>query len=431
MNVHIDQAKRILAANDRGGYTVPTDRLYPFQWNWDSAFVAMGFALYDIDRAYRELERLVEGQWADGMIPHIVFHAPSDTYFPGPNVWRTKHRIPTSGITQPPVFAIALRRLHEAAGSDAEERTLRLYEAALKWHRWWYSARDPDGTGLVALLHPWESGSDNSPAWDIALARVPITTDTPVERKDTGHVDADMRPRDEDYRRFIHLVDTYAACGWDPAKQWEKAPFKVAEIQTTAILLKAGEDLEALARAFGRVDDAAEIAALNVLTRKGMLAQWRPALSRFVSRDLISGQDIEAATQAGFIPLLALDLEKPVADALVDEMKAWSKSLKVAFPTTKPGIASWEPKRYWRGPAWAIINWLLIDGLKRNGHADSAEELRKSTIAAIEAEGFAEYFNPVTGEGCGGHGFSWTAAAYLWLERRVVPAHKIRMSEHK
>ena len=27
MNMHIDQAKRILAANDRGGYTVPTDRL--------------------------------------------------------------------------------------------------------------------------------------------------------------------------------------------------------------------------------------------------------------------------------------------------------------------------------------------------------------------------------------------------------------------
>lgn len=415
MNVHITEAKRILVANDRGGYTVPTDRLYPFQWNWDSAFVAMGFALYDTDRAYRELERLIEGQWADGMVPHIVFHQPSDTYFPGPNVWRTRHTIPTSGITQPPVFAIALRKVFEAAGRSAATRTLPLYEAALKWHRWWYSARDPEGTGLVALLHPWESGSDNSPAWDIALARVPTTTDTPVVRKDTGHVNASMRPRDEDYSRFIHLVDTYAACGWDPAKQWEKAPFKVAEIQTTAILLKAGEDLEHLAREFGRMEDAAEIATFNELTRKAILAQWRPALSRFVSRDLISGEDVEAATQAGFIPLLSLDLEKGIADALVGEMKVWSKGLKVAFPTTKPGIAGWEPKRYWRGPAWAIINWLLIDGFRRNGHPEAAEGLRRSTVAAIEAEGFAEYFDPVTGEGCGGLGFSWTAAAYMWL----------------
>ncbi len=415
MNMHIDQAKRILAANDRGGYTVPTDRLYPFQWNWDSAFVAMGFALYDTDRAYQELERLVEGQWADGMIPHIVFHQPSDTYFPGPDVWRTNHGLPTSGITQPPVFAIALRRLYEAAGKPAENRTLPLYEAALKWHRWWYSARDPDDTGLVALLHPWESGSDNSPAWDIALSRVPMTTDTPVVRKDTGHVNAEMRPRDEDYRRFIHLVDTYAACGWDPVRQWEKAPFKVAEIQTTAILLKAGEDLEHLARQFGRDGDAAEIATFNEKTRKAILRQWRPAVSRFVSRDLVAGEDIEAPTQAGFIPLLSLDLDRKIAGALVDEMRVWSNDLKVAFPTTKPGIASFEPKRYWRGPAWAIINWLLIDGLRRNRYPDIAETLRRSTIEAIETEGFAEYFDPVTGEGCGGLGFSWTAAAYLWL----------------
>ena len=33
--------------------------------------------------------------------------------------------------------------------------------------------------------------------------------------------------------------------------------------------------------------------------------------------------------------------------------------------------------------------------------------------AAIERAGFCEYFDPVTGEGCGGEGFSWTAAAYL------------------
>ncbi|CAF5079612.1 unnamed protein product, partial [Rotaria sp. Silwood1] len=114
-----DEARAILALNDRVGYTVPTDGLYPFQWNWDSAFVAMGFATFDIDRAYQELGRLVEGQWDDGMLPHIVFHVPSDTYFPGSEVWNTHHRhdkIPTtSGITQPPVFGMALRYIYEKA----------------------------------------------------------------------------------------------------------------------------------------------------------------------------------------------------------------------------------------------------------------------------------------------------------------------------
>src|SRR5215203_1627904 len=151
-----EAAHAILARNDRGGYTVPTDRLYPFQWNWDSAFVAIGFATYDVDRAYRELERLAEGQWDDGMIPHIVFHAPNDSYFPGPDVWGTNHRIATSGITQPPVFGMALRQVHEAAvragRADAEQRTRPLYGAALRYHRWSLAARDPDGLGVVAIL---------------------------------------------------------------------------------------------------------------------------------------------------------------------------------------------------------------------------------------------------------------------------------------
>src|ERR671910_723963 len=223
-------ARTILARNDRGGYTVPTDRLYPFQWNWDSAFVAMGFATFDADRAYRELERLAEGQWDDGMIPNIVFHAPSDTYFPGPEVWGTRHRVATSGITQPPVFGMALRQIHEAALAsrhpDGIARTRRLFEAGLRSHRWWLKARDPEGLGLVAILHPWESGSDNSPAWDEPLARVPTTTTTTIRRKDTGHVDASMRPRDVDYQRFIHLVDTYRDCGWNPHAQMSAAPFK-------------------------------------------------------------------------------------------------------------------------------------------------------------------------------------------------------------
>jgi hypothetical protein len=422
MTKHLDEARAILAANDRGGYTVPTDRLYPFQWNWDSAFVAMGFAVYDLDRAYCELERLAEGQWANGMIPHIVFHQPSDTYFPGPAAWRTANAVPTSGITQPPIFGMALRNIYDASKTaglaDLETRTVALFDAALNWHRWWYSARDPEETGLVALLHPWESGSDNSPAFDVALGRVPTTTQTPVMRKDTGHVDAAMRPRDADYRRFIHLVDTYAACGWDPMKQWKKAAFKVADVQTTAILLKAGEDLHYLATMLGRAAESGELAAMNNRTRKALLAQWRPELSRFVSRDLISGADIEAPTQAGFVPLIALDLTKPAAASAVGEMRDWSRGLKVLFPTTKPGTASFEAKRYWRGPAWAIINWLLIDGLNRNGQGEFAEELLTSTIRAIETEGFAEYFDAETGQGCGGLGFSWTAAAYIVLNAK-------------
>jgi len=419
-----DEARAILRRNDRGGYTVPTDGLYPFQWNWDSAFVAMGFATYDVDRAYRELERLVEGQWDDGLIPHIVFHAPSDTYFPGPEVWGTNHRVPTSGITQPPVFGMALRHVHDAAVAaglpDAQERSRVLFQAALRHHRWWLRARDPERIGLVAILHPWESGSDNSPAWDIAFDRVPTSTTTEIRRRDLGHVDAAMRPRDIDYQRFIHLVDCYRDCGWDPSRQWAKAPFKVAEVQMTAILARSTADLVALADTLGSREEQDELKEMSAFLEAGLTRRWRPQLNRFVSLDLISGEDIEAPTQAGFMPLLAVSLDEAQRAAVAQEIRRWCENMVVGLPTTPSFSPAFEPKRYWRGPVWAVVNWLIADGLRRNGLADLARSLESGTVQAIERAGFYENFDPTTGQGGGGGAFSWTAAAYLFLSRRLA-----------
>ncbi len=421
------EALAILAANDRGGYTVPTARLYPFQWNWDSAFVAMGFATVDVDRAYRELERLVEGQWPDGMIPQIIFHALSDDYFPGPDVWGTQARRrpdgpATSGITQPPVFATALAMIDAAARDesrgDREARSRTLYRAALNWHRWWLRERDPDGTGLVAILHNWESGSDNSPAWDDAFTRVPTTTTTVIRRKDTGHVDAAMRPRDADYARYIHLVDTYRGVGWDPVEQWRVAPFKIADVQMTAILARAMQDLANLATIYGTAEETAEITAMHARLVAGLQRQWSPALGHFLSRDLIIGRDIGAATQAGFMPIAALDLDPEQRAIIVREIERWIAGQAIdALPSVPRFSPAFDAKRYWRGPVWAIINWYLIEGLRRNGETALAARIEAGMVAAMERAGFAEYFDPLTGEGCGGLAFSWTAAAYLLMTR--------------
>jgi len=109
-----ERAREILVRNDRGGYTVPNGRVYPFQWNWDSAFVSLGFAAMDLDRAWRELETLFAGQWPDGLLPHIIFWQDDAGYFPGPAVWATGRIPPTSGITQPPIAASAVLALWKA-----------------------------------------------------------------------------------------------------------------------------------------------------------------------------------------------------------------------------------------------------------------------------------------------------------------------------
>src|SRR2546430_6941206 len=119
------RAREILLRNDRGTYTVPNGRVYPFQWNWDSAFASLGFAAFDLDRAWREIESLFEGQWEDGFLPHIIFWKDDAGYFPGPAVWATGRTPRTSGITQPPVAASTERTLWER-GDQADRKSTRL-----------------------------------------------------------------------------------------------------------------------------------------------------------------------------------------------------------------------------------------------------------------------------------------------------------------
>jgi hypothetical protein len=412
-----EAARAILRRNDRGGYTVPTDRLYPFQWNWDSAFVAMGWAMFDESRGFTEVERLLEGQWDDGMVPQIVFHAPSDDYFPGPPVWGVRHTPPTSGITQPPVLATAVRHMLDAARdrTAAEARVAAIYPRLLASHRWWERARDPTRSGLVAVLHPWETGMDNSPAWDVALARVPTDTSTTVQRRDTTHVDASMRPRAEEYQRFIHLVDLFSDAGWQPEKMLAASPFRVADIATNAILLRAERDLLTLEARFGSAGDGAEIVGRIERMEAAVDRLWSARHGLFLSLDQISGTPIETATSGGLLPLYAGAANAGRAQAMTATLRRWTDKVRWLVPSTAPDEASFDALRYWRGPVWAVVNWMIADGLARSGEPDVSATLRQATLDLIVASGFSEYFDPRDGRGLGGADFSWTAAIYLLL----------------
>ena len=61
VNLLDQRAREVLKGNDKGGYTIPTAGLYPYQWNWDSAFAAWGFSVFDIKRAWQEIETLFAG----------------------------------------------------------------------------------------------------------------------------------------------------------------------------------------------------------------------------------------------------------------------------------------------------------------------------------------------------------------------------------
>ena len=426
----ISDARATLRANDRGGYTVPNPRIYPFQWNWDSAFVAMGFGTFDPSRGFDEIDLLLRGQWDNGLVPHIVFHAPAANYFPGPAVWGTEQAVPSSGITQSPVLASAARWLWDNTNAEpaAEARLASIYPALVRYHDWWRTTRDPHGTGLVTTLHPWETGGDNSPAWDGPLERVPSVTITPVVRRDDKVVDPSMRPLALDYQRYIHLVDTYREVGWEPSRMMAAAPFRVADIGTNAILHRAELDLLALSHRFGNNAERARIVGRIPQMGAAIAKQWDATDGHFYSRDLISGTPIKVATSAGFLPLWAGCASAAQAGALERTLRRWLGQVAYAVPSTNPADPRYEPRRYWRGPIWSVVNWMIAEGFGAYSHDAIAARIRTDTRALVGKNGFWEYFDPTDGTGLGGPDFSWTAAIDLLLtpqnQSHTVPGFK-------
>lgn len=420
MTTQLDErARDILRANDRGGYTVPNGRVYPFQWNWDSAFVALGFATFDQDRAWRELETLFEAQWEDGFVPHIVFWKDDAGYFPGPAVWGTGRSPLTSGITQPPVASSVVRWLWQRAerGAAFRPRLERLFPKLFAWHRWFAQVRDPLGKGVVLAMHPWETGRDNSPEWDAPSQAIDVSRVGEYTRRDTTHLDQSMRPTKAEYDRYLALVQSGREMGWDQRRIAREHPFRVADVGMTMIMLRANRDLAALADELGHKAEAEELRGYVKRAEAGIEYLWDAKVGAFCSRDSITGRFSGFVTSASFLSFFA-GLQHAERDrSTLQHFDRIAKRVRYVMPSLDPDDPGFDSIRYWRGPVWAVVNTMIGTGLAETGHADLAQRIRSDTRALMEGAGFYESYCPVTGRGTGGGDFSWTAAMWLHWAR--------------
>jgi glycogen debranching enzyme len=403
-----DAAEAVLAGNWTGASTVPSRRQYPHQWGWDAAYIAIGWSWIDPARAATELESLLGGQWPDGRVPHIVFHpdVPEDAYFPGPAFWGGA----TSGITQPPLHARAALEVAQRS-PDGDAFLRRVFPRLAAQHAYLAQRRDAGGGGLAAIVHPWESGLDDSPAWDEPLAAVELPADgvAPYERRDRRHVDAAERPSDAAYDRFVHLARVYRDRGY--ADDAESA-FLVEDPLFNAIWLWSVHALVAIAERIGA--DAGPFREAAAGIHAALVSRLWDG-ERFLPRDLRTGRLIETRTILSLGPLLDPDLPANVLRALVADLESPHFRGPGGLGVASSDLlgAEFDRRRYWRGPVWASLNWLLARGLRGHGLTDQAESLNSATLALVERAGMREYFDPLTGEGLGSDDFSWTAAVAL------------------
>ena len=155
--------------------------------------------------------------------------------------------------------------------------------------------------------------------------------------------------------------------------------------------------------------------------RRGLEGRWDPELRLYLDYDLRAAKPLRSRTVAGFSPLVAGGLRRRRLATLLETLRSpsfidYPGLRRPLLPSTSPEDPGFNPRSYWRGPLWPVIDWLLWWALVRAGEHQLAERLRESSLEQIAEGGFAEYFEPFTGAPLGSKEQSWTAAVVLdWL----------------
>lgn len=425
-------ARGVLTSNDTGTMITAAPKLYPHQWSWDAAFVSVGLAHDSLERALMEWKTIFDAQWATGMLPHIVF-ADVPGYFPGFDVWGTavaKARpagIHTSGICQPPVHARCVERVvaigEEHGGADAELARAFMADAVprlARWHAWLSSARDREGLGMIEIHHGWESGMDNSPRFDPIYGRIQVPVRKELPRTDLCHADAAERPTDAEYQRYIWLIDQMISVEFDDDRVVDVVDFRLGDVFITAALADSAEALARMADRLGLPELAHSERERAERSRAAVAASVDPATGLARDYDYHEGRYLDVPSIAGFAPLISGG-----SDDLLARQRAllfgedWMGHPDNLYPL--PGSVSLndprvQPRQYWRGPVWPIVNWYLAEVARQRGDAELADHLRTHGLAQLSDLEFGEYYEPRTGEPLGSHQQSWSASSAIdWL----------------
>ena len=428
-----EACRHVLDKNQHENYTMPAGNLYPHQWLWDSCFIAIGLAEFDIERAKTEIQSLLRGQWSNGMLPNIIF-ANGDKHRRDKNIWQSwrnaysPDKLSTSGITQPPMLAEAIVRIGQKLPKIERRSWYQdMFPALLNYHSWLYNERDPHHEGLVLLIHPWESGLDNSPPWieqlhlhskpywiriieSLRLDKIAV-----LLRRDTKHVPPGQRVNNIDALLYFSIIQRLRRKNWDIERILSRSHFSVQDLAFNCILIRANHHLKTIAKTIGHELPDSLIDSMKK-TEEALDGLWDGFYKQYYSRTFITHKLIKEPSLSTLLPLYAGIIDKERADQLVGLIRS-TKQFGSTYPVPSVPIqSSWYKELgYWQGPTWINTNWLIADGLERYGYDQDAKHIREKSIELVQKHGPYEYFSSKNGTPAGARDFSWSAALTLHM----------------
>jgi len=367
------------------GYTAPNTDVYPWLWLWDSCFhVLIWHALDRTDRAEQELEALLAAQDAAGFVPHMGYQLDPVV---ATDLWG---RAGASSITQPPMYGHAIAALVRAGVPVAPE----LLHAATAGLRFLLERRDRDpGSGLIEVVHPWETGCDDSPRWDHYC---------PGDGFELAV-----------WRR--HKSDLVGAIERGPAGEPLRNPaFGAAPVSFSALTAWNARELAGVTGDDGLERMAAELAA-------AVAGRWDADLRTWCDAGPARSTSGRIRTADALTALLVVDDVEQRRGAFAELADPDALGGRFGPRGVHPAEPMYEPGSYWRGPVWPQLAYLLwLAAAADPGASEIAAAIADGLVAGAAASGFAEYWDGDSGAGGGAVPQSWAGLALVVANTRTI-----------
>ncbi|WP_430390482.1 MGH1-like glycoside hydrolase domain-containing protein [Dyella sp. 20L07] len=339
-------------------------------WAWDSWKHVAALAHFAPDLARDQMRAMFDYQAADGMVPDCIYLDKAE------NNWRD---------TKPPLAVWATLEIYHATGDKAF--LAEMYDKLVRYHRWWFKARDHDHNGLAEfgatdgtrIAAAWESGMDNAVRFDSA----------------------------------VMLKNGDGAWSLDQES-----------VDLNAYLYKEKLDLAEMAQVLGKKQDH-DVWLKEAAVMKGVIQarMFDSAEGYFFDARLGKPDLVRVYGSEGWTPLWAGVATDEQARSVVRVMLDPEKfNTYMPFPTLAKDDPRFSPiKGYWRGPVWLDQAYFGVEALRRYGYEKQADEMTSRLV--LSAQGLTkqapmyENYDPLTGHGYQSPNFSWSAASYLLLMR--------------
>jgi glycogen debranching enzyme len=237
--------------------------------------------------------------------------------------------------------------------------------------------------GLLVIVHPWESGADDSPRWDSWVGS------TRWRRRRWTHFD-----------RWV-LESTVFADGGEAV---ENRVFVAAPAAFNAIAADAAATLGTLLGDESWLARGRELAdALDATAWDDTTGLW--ADIAFTG----GGPSVRVPTLDGVLPALCTADAAKSARALdqLNDPRRFGGPFGPRYLC--PDDDLYRPNRYWRGSCWPQLSYLCVLAALRWNRYDIAARIASSAAAGVCRSRFSEYWNPETGRGHGARPQTWAA----------------------